>query len=307
LTSRSFFGFAGASTDPAPARSRRAAPGRAAGWAAVSGALYAAALGRHTEVHLFVPCPSDDWWADLRSRAEIDRQVLAEGGDAADLHLEEGHPLLGSLGRLPRDFQLLLEDAGYLEPRDDLFADPGTDSVLHTLQSDLLHVRTRREGGDVPPLAPASEDRSIRVEACHGPMRQVEVLADALHGLFEELPDLQPRDVVVMTPDVEAYAPLIEAVFDRDAGDPRHVPWRIVDRGLRLDNPVARALQRVLELADGRLPASEVLDLLVAEPVRRRFSLGAEDLETLTRWVARSGVRWGIDAGHRQAHGQPGG
>jgi exodeoxyribonuclease V gamma subunit len=60
-----------------------------------------------------------------------------------------------------------------------------------------------------------------------------------------------------------------------------------------------------LDVLDGRLPASAVLDLLALAPVRERFGIAAEELETIRVWVTESGIRWGIDASHRAAVGQP--
>ena len=53
----------------------------------------------------------------------------------------------------------------------------------------------------------------MQVHACHGPARQVEVLREVLVGLLQDDPTLEPRDIVVMCPDVETYAPLITAGF----------------------------------------------------------------------------------------------
>src|SRR5690606_5663886 len=106
----------------------------------------------------------------------------------------------------------------------------------------------------------------IAVHSCHGPMREVEVLHDQLVRLFEELPDLQPRDVVVMTPSIDTYAPLVEAVFGEAVSrtDPLRppLPFRIADRGVRSTDEIVDAFSRVLAMIDGRLTATEVLDLL---------------------------------------------
>ena len=45
-------------------------------------------------------------------------------------------------------------------------------------------------------------------------MREVEVLHDNLLALFDGNPQLRPEDIVVMTQDIETYAPFIQAVFD---------------------------------------------------------------------------------------------
>ncbi len=57
---------------------------------------------------------------------------------------------------------------------------------------------------------------------------------------------------------------------------------------------------RLIDLAEERLTASQVLDLADREPVRRRFHFDDEELARLEDWVAESGIRWGLDAGHRE-------
>ena len=165
---------------------------------------------------------------------------------------------------------------------------------------------------DVPPPGPPlpdrpderlelGEDRSIQVHACHGRARQVEVLRDAiLHQLAED-PTLEPRDVIVMCPDIETFAPLIRATFgagevspDDDELDalpdelrPPDLRVRLADRSLRQTNPVLGVVARLLELADQRLTASQVLDLADREPVRRRFRLDDDDVSRVEEWVAQ--------------------
>ena len=80
---------------------------------------------------------------------------------------------------------------------------------------------------------------------------------------------------------------------------------RLADRSLRGTNPVLEALSQVLELVDGRITASDVLDLAAREPVRERFGFAEDDLGTLESWVDDVAVRWGFDGAHRQRHGLP--
>ena len=255
------------------------------------------ALGHHRDVHLFTLTPTREWYADIRPRRVIDRTIRQTGHSADDLHLEEGHPLVATMGRLGREFQQLLEeDTTYEEPVDDLFTDPGADSALRALQHDLLHLEHPRR------VAPPG-DRSVEVHATHGPIRQVEVLRDLVLGLLDDDPSLEPRDVLVLTPDVTAWAPLIEAVFHTAPGDPHHLPFRIADRSARSEGGVAAALLRVLRLPDQRLVLTDVLDLLELEVVRTRC--GIDDYPAVRAWLTEVGVRWGRDAEHRAALGQP--
>jgi exodeoxyribonuclease V gamma subunit len=77
----------------------------------------------------------------------------------------------------------------------------------------------------------------------------------------------------------------------------------MADRGLAATNALLAIAGELVGLVDGRARATDVLDLLGAAPVRRRFGFTDEDLETITRWVVTSGVRWGLDADHRRHHG----
>ncbi|MEE8166216.1 MAG: hypothetical protein V3T64_11645, partial [Myxococcota bacterium] len=59
----------------------------------------------------------------------------------------------------------------------------------------------------------------------------------------------------------------------------------------------------LLELLSGRAARSEVLDWLSLEPARGRLGLDADGAATLGEWAARAGIRFGLDASHREALG----
>ncbi len=259
-----------------------------------------AALARHREVHLYLLGPSPAGWARTNRRSGPGTSALAGAA----------HPLLESMGTVAREFQrtiLALEPDLVPAASSPPSAPPST--LLARLQADLRDGRIASEPHVLDPA-----DRSVQVHACHGPLRQVQILRDALLGLFDALPDLEPRDVVVMTPEIEAYAPLIRAVFDdgaawgkRDAhpgGLPR-LSYRVADEGVRSSNPAADVLLALLHLSGGRLKATDVVDLLSHERVGARFGVGTDDLPRIKEWVAGSGIRWGADADHRTEIGQP--
>jgi exodeoxyribonuclease V gamma subunit len=253
------------------------------------------ALADAIDVHMFVPSPSMGWWAEIRRhRRRAAPEDLSIVGD-------DGHPLLASLGSLGGDFQRLLEtECAYVEPPDELYREPTADTMLGALQADILHLRTADTARPI-----ADDDESIAVFSCHSRLREVEVLHDRVLALLAADPTLEPRDIAVYLTDVDGYAPLVEAVFERDRDDPTFVPFSIADRSPRASNPTLEAWLRILALVGGRMTASEILDLLALEPVAARFGFAAEDLDRIGRWVDEAGVRWGIDAAHRAEHGQP--
>ena len=251
------------------------------------------ALGRHSEVHLFVQNPCREFWGDIRDEAAIAKTALA--GKAEAHYLETGNRLLASLGKQGRDvFDLIAGLDGETLREADCFVEPPGESLLGAIQSDILDLTERAPGA--PRAVVGGDDRSLQIHSCHSAMREVEVLHDQLLALFESHADLEPSDVVVMTPDIETYAPYIEAVFGTAA--PR-IPFSVSDRSAETSSTLAAALIALLALPGSRYEAHRVLALLDESAVRRRFGLSEADLETVRRWVREAQIRWGIDAAHR--------
>ncbi|MDO9497447.1 MAG: exodeoxyribonuclease V subunit gamma, partial [Nocardioides sp.] len=158
------------------------------------------ALGEHRDVHLWLPQPSPALWDALTGAGGV---VPRSDDTSADL---VDHPLLASLGRDTRELRRVLDGLDGLT----VGAVDLPDTMLGWLQSDL-----RANRAPDPALRAArvrrADDRSLQVHACHGPARQIDVLREVLVGLLQDDPTLEPRDIVVMCPDIETYAPLISA------------------------------------------------------------------------------------------------
>ncbi len=271
------------------------------------------ALAARRDVHLLLLHPSPALWERVAQAPPVTRR-------AEDVTRElPANRLLASWGQDVRELQLVVTGPGLPAYRDHHHPTPPAPeggSLLARIQADVREDRP----SPGPPLPgrdderlELGEDRSVQVHACHGRARQVEVLRDAiLHQLAED-PTLEPRDVIVMCPDIEAFAPLIGATFGAGEVSPEEdelealpeelrppdLRVRLADRSLRQTNAVLGFVARLLELADQRLTASQVLDLADREPVRRRFGLDDDDVARVEEWVAQSGIRWGLDEAHR--------
>jgi exodeoxyribonuclease V gamma subunit len=258
-------------------------------------------LARFIRVHLFLMNPCREYWADIRSEREMDRITRHQGRRRLapeDLHLEAGNSLLASMGTLGRDFFHLIQDT--VGEEQGLFQEPGEGSLLACIQTDILHL-TERDA--VRKTCIGNTDRSIMIHSCHSPMREIEVLYDQLLALFEEEPDLGPRDVLVMTPDINVYAPFIHTVFDAPELPAGKIPFSITDRSLRKESQIIEAFLAVLDLAGSRLGAPQLLALLESAALRRRFGLTETDVPLIHRWVNDTRIRWGIDGDSRAAMG----
>jgi exodeoxyribonuclease V gamma subunit len=272
--------------------------------------LRALAAGR--EVHLFLLHPSPALW-DAIARCGATVPGLRR---AADPTTElSSNRLLASWGRDAREMQLVLRGApGAAMDEDHGASESAPATLLERLQSDVRADHAAPGApldGSEDMRAPLDgNDRSVVVHSCHGRVRQVEVLRDAILHALDEDDTLEPRDIIVMCPDVDSFAPLIQATFgaaertgDPDAGGAESAGTdlrvRLADRSLTQTNPVITVVSQLIELAGQRLTASEVLDLIDRAPVRRRFGLDDDDLTRLQDWISQAGIRWGLDAPHR--------
>ncbi|WP_251973045.1 exodeoxyribonuclease V subunit gamma [Sphaerotilus microaerophilus] len=289
-----------------------------------------AALARHAQVILAVPNPCRYHWADiiegreLLARPQPLRHPHRGGIDLAQLPLEEAHaqanPLLAAWGRQARDFVRLLDHFDETEavarqlalPRVDLFDDGPGVTLLQQVQARIRDNAPLDEHAGMAAELPAG-DRSIVFHLAHSAMREVEILHDQLLDLLALRTGpadpnagkrLAPRDIVVMLPDIEPWAPLIHAVFGRHAaGDPRRIPYEIADLRARGRRPLLLALEWLLRLDTQRCTAGELRDLLDVPALARRFGLDEAGRAIAARWLAGAGVRWGLDEAHRASLG----
>ncbi|MDM7943565.1 MAG: exodeoxyribonuclease V subunit gamma [Hydrogenophaga sp.] len=279
-----------------------------------------AALAPHCQVILAVPNPCRFYWGDIMQGRDLfkaaNRRQRPRDPNAAsaapfeDLHLH-AHPLLAAWGRQGRDFvrQLdVFDDAvataqAFPALKIDLF-----DEEVEHAETPLL-TRVQQRIRDLEPLsvrhddAPlAAGDRSIVFHVAHSAVRELEVLHDQLLDLLAQ-PGLQPRDIVVMVPDVQRVAAAIRAVFGQyPRNDKRHIPFDIADLSAKSSSPLITALQWLLQ-PSGRFGLSELIDLLEVPAVAQRFGIDEDKLPQLVQWMSGAGMRWGLHARQREQIG----
>ena len=274
-------------------------------------------IARYSQVILFVHNPCRHYWADIiedKTLLKVESRRFARKTDwPSDLAPEALHqyanPLLAAWGKQGRDYLRLLDQFDDLsryrnwpwpEDRIDVFSDygeTGQRSLLQQLQQDILDLQPLPP----TPLCLAPNDASVQFHIAHSRQREVEILHDQLLAWFNAGVGLQARDVIVMVPDINAYAPHIRAVFDQyDRQDPRHIPFSLADQQQRGVNPLLNALETLLGLPDSRFAVSECLGLLEVAALRKRFDIDEALLPLIKRWIHESGIRWGLDEQQRQ-------
>lgn len=289
------------------------------------------AIAPFTQVLLFVMNPSEYYWGDMVEGRELlnrhygrqaKRQDMQHIG-ANELHLY-GNPLLASWGKQGRDF--LHQFDAWDEPQSyaqhfsrlpqgkvDLFRSTSAEgaSLLRCVQDDILQLRSADER---QALADTSADTSLEFISAHNSQREIEILHDRLLDDFasDREGQLQPKDVLIMVPDITAYAPHIEAVFGRyrrqgeGPTDQRYLPYHIADTGDRYANPILGAFETLLSLPTQRMTSVQGLGLLEVEACRQHFGIEEEDLQQLKLWIEGANIRWALSEEHRQDLGLPG-
>ncbi|MBU4610790.1 exodeoxyribonuclease V subunit gamma [Achromobacter sp. GG226] len=270
-----------------------------------------AELGRWSHVLMAMHNPCEHYWADIVADKDLLRAAAAHQSrrsgmpldvpeDALHLHAQ---PLLAAWGKQGRDFIALLDE--YSAERPDVnflpqfVAGEGT-TLLGQLQRDILELRPLHETQEAWGPVDPTQDRSIRFHVAHSAQREVEILHDQLLAAFNADESLRPRDVIVMVPDVDAYAPHVQAVFGLlDMNDPRYIPFSLVDQSRRQADPFVNAVQTLLALPQSRVAVSDVLDLLDVPAVRARYGIADGDLAQLQAWIRGANIRWGLHAAQR--------
>jgi len=215
--------------------------------------------------------------------------------------------LLASWARPAHDMQVLLAAAGIPPGLAPVPAQPASlrGPLLARMQQAL-----RLDAAGLQAAALDAGDRSVQVHCCHGAGRQAEVLREVLLHTFTELPGLDPRDVLVLAPNIVGMAPVLEAVFQPDTADSTqalHLPFVVADRALRRTNEIADALGALLSLLSSRCSTSDLLAFAGRKVVQRRLQVDDAVVAGWGAWAANLHVRWGLNDSQRNRFGLPAG
>ncbi len=248
-------------------------------------------------LHFFLPSPSKKYWGDVSSFRERMKNR------SKDVFEQEDNPLLQHWGRAGRDFIATLFSNNTVELRGDIdiYVPSEKTSLLACVKNDLLERQSPRQlSGEFD-----IKDTSLQIHSCHTRLREVQVLHDQLHRLFLEDEHLQARDIAIMAPDIDAYAPFIEAVFGAAKNTPRFIPYRVSDRNLQHSSALIDLFIQLLDLPQLELTSNEVLELLSAPALAAHLEVDEDCQRWWSFWIDQAGARWGLNAAHRKQHDVP--
>ncbi|GHE91106.1 RecBCD enzyme subunit RecC [Thalassotalea profundi] len=271
------------------------------------------AISEHTQVHFFHLNPCFNYWGDIKTQKQALQHMTqwTEGYD--DIAKLIGNPILANLGQQGREFLALLQQystvdidvyQSFLNQKKHVFDDINIEqshSVLSQIQEDIL---TLSDSSQLTNQKVHQVDDSIVFTSAHSALREVQGLHDWLLHQFNTDNSLTPKDILVMCPQVEEYAPYIQAVFANGwqdlSGDIPPLPCSISDRVSKESNPLVIAFSEIVSLPDSRFSVSQILSWLRIPAIQSKFGFSLEDLEKCSQWLNEACVHWGLNQSHKQ-------
>lgn len=140
----------------------------------------------------------------------------------------------------------------------------------------------------------------VAIHRCHGPVREAEVLRDAILNACAQDKTIRAKDILILTPDPETYGAIVPALMS-EAG----ISTVTVGISGAKQSPAGELAERMLVLPMGRCTAPELLELCESEAIRKRFGWEADDTAKISKWLSRAPFYWGSSGKHRAKMGLP--
>lgn len=249
-------------------------------------------------MHVYFLSPSNCFWEDLCSDKERiflekkmeGKKVRLQVREQMSFFLKETHPLLANWGKVGRSLLRKLGNTeSYLE---ELYIDPSFENpcILTYLQSDLLDLEPKKREVSL-------DDTSILCLSATSKLREVESLFETLQEYRMRYPDLEPKDILVLSCDLEFYFPYIQMVFGSANSS---IGYSVHGISLQLIDENSRALTSFFSLAESRFEKAAVLEFFSFPSVMKKGGWSLEDVKKFEEWTQKSHILWGLDFDHKK-------
>ncbi len=261
------------------------------------------ALSKAIEIKIFIISPCNNLWQRCEKRR---LQYGNEWNKNSDRKwLLESPRIEATLGRMGAEFQQLLEgsgeyqlgewdDQGLFSMSANIAINKGqTASLLEQLQQELLSSENNSFS------TKELNDNSLLFLKSPSKRRQVELIRDQILNFLANDKTLQPKDILIMTPQLSSYSPIFASVFNNIPTSDIELPWTITDRSQEDKVGIIHFVLSLLDISSKRLTASS-LDSLLSNPVlQKQQNISAEEIETISNHLQETGFTWGLDASDR--------
>lgn len=257
-------------------------------------------LATACDVHVLLVHPSPPLQARWAAALPPVSAGVPPKREAAELP-DDLDPLVATWLHGARETQLLLASQG-ITPEPAAARAAGPSQAPATLLARMQRTIATARRPEKQPYD-AGSDRSFSVHRCYSLSRQAEAIHDALLHAFVDLVDLQPHEIVIVSPCLDRLAPHLEAVFDREiegaGGAHVKLPLVVADRGLNQVSEAAELLVELLGLIGSRCSVERFRAVAAHPLVTRHFRADDDTVRCWDQLIERTGIHWGFDAAHR--------
>ncbi|RLB85543.1 MAG: hypothetical protein DRH24_01790 [Deltaproteobacteria bacterium] len=250
--------------------------------------------------------PSKEFWEDIKTAREkrwVQRKnvktlaIQTEEKDQGELFQKDDNALLAAWGKPGREsVRLLCELTNYNFTACFTAQKPGT-GILQKIQNHILTLSSKAHERER-----MGQDRSLQIVACPSVYREVETVYNSILFNLEQNNDLQLTDIAILVPDISAYKPVFDSVFNRN---PKCLAYNLVDSHAEIESLYGKAILGILTLATGRFSRSEVFDLIMNPCFASRWKISQDEVQTWINWTESLNVFHTFDREAKIAKGYP--
>ncbi len=198
--------------------------------------------------------PSQEFWEDIKTPREkrwIQRKnvktlaIQTAEQDQGELFQQADNALLAAWGKPGREnVRLLCQLTDY--DFNACFTTPKqAGGILQRIQNDILTLSSSEQEAKR-----LGQDRSLQIVACPSIYREVETVYNSILFNLEQDDTLQLTDIAILVPDISAYKPVFDSVFNRR---PRQLAYNLVDSHADIESIYGKAVLAILKLATGQI------------------------------------------------------
>ncbi len=242
-----------------------------------------------------------------KKKAPLEQQTVLRD------YLHEKNSLLANWGKLGRKMAELLEKSEYETftryflpesiQRIDVYSDYDEDcmtwensnrppSLLDYLHADILMMRNPHKDEKIL----VEHDASIQLHQAPTKQREIQALYHTLLNIIEKEGTIEPRDIIVMAPDIMQYAPYIRQTFGESES---LLDFQVMDMHALSEDSLIKQFWHLIDLPFGRWNTGDILFLFNFSNFQKKHRLSLEDVKQIRTWVIEAGILWGNDISHR--------
>ena len=257
-------------------------------------------------IHIYTMNPSEEFWEDIKTPREkrwIQRKnvktlaIQTAEQEQGELFQQADNALLAAWGKPGRENVRLLCELTDYDFNACFTTSKQADGILQRIQNDILTLSSSEQE-----MTLLDQDRSLQIVACPSIYREVETVYNSILFNLAQDDTLQLTDIAILVPDISAYKPVFDSVFNRR---PRQLAYNLVDSHAEIESIYGKAVLAILKLATGRFSRAEVFELILNPCFMSRWKMGPDEVQAWVSWTRELNIFHTFDRESKAARGYP--